>query len=304
MKVKFSCFLALLMILFLGCGGDKLTEPDEDTLDLTSVEFAPFLNSEVGRQFADAPWDVNNDGKIDIYDLMVVSRHFGEDVEASIQDGTVLEIVNSQRISKTIQVTGIGSALAEPDILVLSLGVSVLKDSVKEAREEAAQAMQGVLDSLKGNGVAEQDLQTQHFSIQQEFDFVNGRREFRGFRVTNTVSATLRDLDQVGQAIDDAAEAGGDVVQVQSIRFAVDNTTALQVQARVGAMRNAHTKARALATEGAVTLGKPISISEVGGSPVVSSFAKGFAEDAAATTPIEAGQLQITVTVNVVYGIE
>ena len=309
MKVKFSYVLAFLIISILGCGGDGPTVPEEEKLDLSSVELAPFLSTQAVRQFAQAPWDVNNDGKIDIFDLMMVAQHFGEDVEApnqgELREGTVLEIINNQQTSKTIQVTGSGSASGEPDIVVLTLGVSVERASVKEAREKAAEAMNKVLDSLKGNGVAEKDLQTQQFSIQQQFDFIEGRRVFRGYRVTNTVSAKSHDLDRVGQLIDDAAEAGGDLVQVQSIRFAIDDPKELQAQARVDAMKNALAKAQTLAVEGDVTLGKPISISESSSSVLPPSpFGRDVAAEGLSATPIETGQLQVTVTVHVLYEIK
>lgn len=306
MKVRFLLAIAFLVALFLGCGEEKPTEPEE-TLDLTSPEFSALLNSQAGRQFAEAPWDVNNDGKIDVLDLMMVAQHFGEEVEPAVQgevkEGTVLRVISSEATTPTIQVTGQGVVFGEPDIVVLNLGVSVQRGSVKEAREEAAQAMQKVLDSLKANGVLAKDIQTQQFSIQQEFDFINGRREFRGYRITNTVSAKVRNLDGIGQVIDDAAEAGGDLVQVQSIQFAIDNLKELQVQARVEAMKDAQAKAKTLAAEGDVTLGKPISISEASSwSPFPVATRESF-DAAVATTPIESGQLQVTVVVNVVYEI-
>ncbi len=308
MKVKFAYFLTILTILFLGCGGDNPTEPEEQ-LDLSAPELAPFLNTLEGRQFAEEPWDVNNDGKIDILDLVMVAQHLGEEVQANVQgepgEESVIRIINGDGTGRRIQVTGSGSTLGKPDIVVLTLSVSVEKASVKEAREEAADAMNQVLDSLKGNGVAEGDIQTQQFSIQQQFDFTNGRREFRGYRVTNAVSAKSRDLDRIGQVIDDAAAAGGDLVQIQSIQFGIEDVKELQAQARVEAMKDALAKAQVLAAEGGVALGKPISISESSALPLPTfPTARGLIEDALATTPIETGQLQVNVIVNVVYEIE
>lgn len=308
MKVKFAYFLTILTILFLGCGGDNPTEPEEQ-LDLSAPELAPLLNTLEGRQFAEEPWDVNNDGKIDILDLVMVAQHLGEEVQADVQgepgEESVLRIISGDSTGRRIQVTGSGSTLGKPDIVVLTLSVSVEKASVKEAREEAANAMNQVLDSLKGNGVAEGDIQTQQFSIQQQFDFTNGRREFRGYRVTNAVSAKSRDLDRIGQVIDDAAAAGGDLVQIQSIQFGIEDAKELQAQARVEAMRDALAKAQVLAAEGGVTLGKPISISESSALPLPTfPIARGLVEDVLATTPIETGQLQVNVIVNVVYEIE
>ena len=307
MKVKFIYPLVCLMILLSGCAADEGTKPEEEP-GLTAAELTPLLNTQAGIDFAAAPRDVNQDGSIDLFDLVIVAGSLGSDVEVSVEPGErTIEVINREKTEKTVRVSGTGSVAGDPDVVVLSIGVSVERDSVKQARAEAAAAMAGVIESLKGNGLLDADIQTQHFSIHQRFDYSKGRREFRGYSVTNTVSAKIRDLDTVGNVIDDAAEAGGDLVEINSIQFTIEDTTTLKMQARVAAMGNAQTKAQTLATEGGVTLGKPISISESGDFyvpyPVNLEFA--FADDAAAAeTPIQSGQLQITVTVNVIYEIE
>ena len=307
MKVKFVCSIVCLMILLNGCAVDEGTKPKDEPA-LTSAEFTPLLNTQAGLEFAAAPRDVNEDGSIDLFDLVIVAGILGEDTEITIQPGTTrtIEVINREKTEKTVRVTGTGIVAGTPDVVVLSIGVSVERDSVKQARTDAAEAMAGVIESLKGNGLLDEDIQTQHFSIQQRYDYIKGQREFRGYSVTNTVSAKIRDLDIVGSVIDDAAEAGGDLVEINSIQFTIDDPTTLKMQARVAAMQDAQAKAQTLATEGGVTLRTPISISESGDfyAPRSVQFDFALAEDAAAETPIQSGQLRISVTVDVVYEIE
>ena len=307
MKVKFIYPLACLAILLSGCAADEGTKPEEET-QLTVAELTPLLNTQAGIDFVASPRDVNQDGEINLFDLVIVAGSLGNDVEVSVEPGErTIEVINREKTEKTVRVSGTGIVTGDPDLVVLRIGVSVERDSVKQARTEAAEAMAGVIESLKGNGLLDEDIQTQHFSIHQQYDYSKGRREFRGYNVTNTVSAKIRDLDTVGNVIDDAAEAGGDLVEINSIQFTIDDPTKLKMQARVAAMENAQAKAQTLATEGGVTLGKPISISESGDyyPPVPVNLEFAFAADAAAVeTPIQSGQLQITVTVNVVYEIK
>ena len=307
MKAKFICPFVCMMILLSGCAADEGLKPEEE-FELTAAEVTPLLNIRAGLDFAASPRDVNQDGSIDLFDLVIVAGSLGSDVEVSVEpDERTIEVINREKSEKTVRVTGTGIVTEAPDVVVLSIGVSVERDSVRQARTEAAEAMTGVIDSLKGNGLLDEDIQTQHFSIYQRFDYVRGQREFRGYNVTNTVSAKIRDLEDVGNVIDDAAEAGGDLVEINSIEFSIDDTTKLKMEARVAAMQDAHAKAQTLATEGGVTLGKPISISESGDFyvPRPASLEFAFADDAAAVeTPIQSGQLQVTVTVNVVYEIE
>ena len=307
MKVKFICPLICLIILLSGCAADEGTKPEEES-EFTVAELTPLLNTQAGIDFVASPRDVNQDGEINLFDLVIVAGSLGNDVEVSVEPGEqTIEVINREKTEKTVRVSGTGIVAGAPDVVVLYIGVSVERDSVKQARTEAAEAMTGVIESLKGNGLLDEDIQTQHFSIHQRYDYSNGRREFRGYTVTNTVSAKIRDLDTVGDVIDDAAEAGGDLVQINSIQFTIDDTTKLKMQARVAAMQDAQAKAQTLAIEGGVTLGKPISISESGDfyAPRPAGLEFDFAADAgAAATPIQSGQLQITVTVNVIYEIE
>ena len=208
---------------------------------------------------------------------------------------------------RTIHVTGSGSVIGEPDIATLNLGVSVEKASVETAREAAASAMTTVIESLKANDVAEKDIQTENFSIYPQYDYTDNGRVLRGYRVNNTVSAKVRALESLSDIIDDAAAAGGDIVVVNAIEFMIEDDTALQTQARALAVKNAEAKAQTLAEASDVKLGKPVTITETtfGGSPPI-AFAESaaFAADSArSSTPVQAGELTVTVNVTIIYEI-
>ena len=210
--------------------------------------------------------------------------------------------------SRSIHVTGNGSVVGEPDMATLNLGVSVEKKTVAEAREVAAVAMTAVIDSLKANDIAENDIQTERFSIRPQYDYTENGRVLRGYSVNNTVSAKARDLENLSEIIDAAAIVGGDIVVVNSIQFMIEDPTPLQAQARALAVKNAEAKAQTLAEAGGVTLGKPITISETSHAappPIAYAEAAAFADDSArSATPIEAGELTVTVNITVVYEIK
>ena len=211
--------------------------------------------------------------------------------------------------SRSIHVTGSGSVTGEPDIATLYLGVSVEKESVEAARETAASAMTAVIDSLKANGLAENDIQTENFSIYPQYDYTEEGRVLRGYRVNNTVSATVRDLESLSDIIDDATGAGGDIVVVNSIQFMIDDPTPLQAQARVLAVKNAEAKAQTLAEASGVTLGKPITITETThtvGPPIAYAETAEFDADdgGRSSTPIQSGELTVTINITIAYEIE
>ncbi|MDE2765139.1 MAG: SIMPL domain-containing protein, partial [Chloroflexota bacterium] len=128
-----------------------------------------------------------------------------------------------------IQVNGAGKVELRADIAILSLGVEGYAETVAEARAIAAGALATMLDALRAQGIADEDIQTRHFSIQPEYDWVeslSGRgseRVLTGYRVENIVSVKVRDLERTGAVIDAVAAAGGDATRVDGISFDVED---------------------------------------------------------------------------------
>jgi uncharacterized protein YggE len=204
-----------------------------------------------------------------------------------------------------ISVSATGVVSADPDTAVLSLGVSALRDTVRDARDDAADAMNDLLGSVRGNGVDDDDIRTTSFNISPEYDYSRDERRIVGYRVTNQVSVTVRDIDRVADVIDEAVDAVGDVIQINGISFTAEDSDALLSDAREAAMVGAQAKAQELADLAGVTLGTPVAIAETssGGVPPVFYGARAF-DVAEAATPIEAGQLDVSVTVQVTYAID
>ena len=203
-----------------------------------------------------------------------------------------------------ISISGQGVAVAAPDIASLSLGVSTLAATARQARDDAAASMSDLIASLTDNGIAEEDYHTSQFSIEPDVDYrSNGEQVIRGYRVTSLLSVTVRDLDRVGEVIDDAVDAVGDPIRVQGVSFSIESLAALQSEARAQAMADAKAKAGELAELAGVDLGKPVAVSESssGGLPPVIFRAAEATTDI--ETPISPGQLEVTVTVQVTYAI-
>lgn len=224
----------------------------------------------------------------------------------AIACGSDTTVVTTNRDTAGVSVSGQGIVSGEPDVAILTLGVEAEADTVGEARSAAADSMTAMLESLADGGVDETDIQTTNFSVQPQFNFIQGRQELRGFFVSNIATVKIRNIDDTGVLIDSAVQAGGDLARVDGLRFTIDDPSALQDQARKLAMAEAKQKAETLATAAGVSLGSPLSISESGGSFPI-AFAEGGAlaiADEAARTPITVGELEIQVRVQVVYELE
>ncbi len=222
---------------------------------------------------------------------------------------TVLEGIEGINISSQqagISVSGQGKVTAVPDIATLRLGIEAEEASVAEAQSRAAEAMDRVMTALTKNGVAKKDIQTQYFSIRRvtKWDRVMEEETVIGYRVTNIVTAKIRDIDKAGSIIDAVAEAGGDLTRIDSISFSVDDPSAYYEEARQKAMTEAKAKARQLAELAGVTLGKPTYISESMQIPYPKMMMeRAVMAEAAAPTPISPGEMEISLSVQVVYAI-
>jgi uncharacterized protein YggE len=220
--------------------------------------------------------------------------------------GAAVAQINSTTLDQGIIVSGVGTVSAKPDTATLSLGVSTLANTAVQSRDQAASAMNKLLDSLKANGVDEKDIATTQFSLNPEYNYSGTTPRLTGYRVTNFVSAKVRNVDHAADTLDAAVSAVGDDLQIGGITFTVDDPSALASQARAAAMNDARSKAQQLADEGGVTLGKPISITEVSSpAPAPVNFAASQpAAAAAASTAVEPGQQEITVSVQVAYAVQ
>ena len=207
-----------------------------------------------------------------------------------------LSLVNQK---EGIWVTGEGEVMVVPDIATLSLGVEAQEATVAEAQSQANEAMDRVMAALTDNGVAEEDIQTQYFSIRQITRWVDGEETVVGYRVTNMVTAKIRDVDNAGIIIDAVAEAGGDLTRINSIGFSVDDPSTYYEQARQEAMADADAKAEQLAELAGVNLGNPTYISEAYISQGIQvSPTMGIAEAA-----ISPGEVEVSLSLQVAYAI-
>lgn len=221
--------------------------------------------------------------------------------------GLLLSVTFAQSPQRSIAVSASGTAYGEPDEASFDAGVSALNEDVQTATAQVNERVSSLLAALQEAGVAERDIRTTNVSIYPEQSYDNsGQPGQLRYRVVNSVHVTVRDTEQLGRLLGLSVEAGAN--EISGVAFSVADPGALERQAREEAMNAAHAKAVQLAALAPVELGQVRSISETtqGGSPqpLPEFRAEAMASDAGASMPVSSGQLAVTVTVQVVYGIE
>jgi uncharacterized protein YggE len=234
-----------------------------------------------------------------VLSMVLMGGLVGCDMYGSSSDTAITQAIQSSQ-DIGISVTGTGEVDVTPDVAVLNLGVTVQMDSLEEAQQLAADSMAAIMNVLTGYSIADKDIQTTIYSIEPVWTWKDSEYIFFGYKVTNTVNAKIRDMNSIGEIIDDAVDAGGEYVVVNGITFTIDNPKTYYEEARTAAMADAKEKASQLAKSAGIKVGAPISIYE---SEYYSTRTDGaaYAESGNVSTSISAGELTVIVTVNVVY---
>jgi len=214
-----------------------------------------------------------------------------------------------------IWVTGQATMEIPADVAKVSIAVESRELTVGEARQKAATAMESVLDAIKASGVAEDDIVTTNFNVYPQTTWIEvsdalGRHSeprITGYTVTNTVQLTVRDIENLGGVVDTAADAGGNLIRINSIRFTVDDPSVFAEQIRQIAAANALAKADVYARALGVSVGQLVYLTELGNSVPMSSSSPqaemATMDGAFKSTPISAGDVNLSVTVQAVFAI-
>lgn len=205
--------------------------------------------------------------------------------------------------SGTIVVSGTGRVSVTPDVADLRLGVSVGRPTVERARADAASTMDAILAAVDTAGVPRRDVRTSLLSVQPRYDYREGRPPtLTGYELANVVEVTVRDLDRLGDVVDGTLKAGA--TSMDSLSFRVADPAPAEREARVQAMASARASADVLAEAAGLEITGVSDIVEgLAGRPPM-PFAKAermglMAADA--STPVEAGSLEVAVSVTVTY---
>lgn len=207
------------------------------------------------------------------------------------------------QMSNTIAVSGTGEVSGVPDVLVVDLGISLVRPAVGQATAEAARLAGAVVDALQASGISEKDIRTVDYSIHPEYDYSTSSQRLIGYRISNTVTARIRQAASAGDVIDAATSVAGDAAIVNGIRFEIEENDELVKAAREQAWNDAHTKAQQLADLAGVQLGRAVAISETftpPPTPVTYARAEAAMDMA---TPILPGEQRVAVTVTVEFAI-
>ena len=208
---------------------------------------------------------------------------------------------------KTLSVSGSVTKMVTPDKVDIVLSVETLNMSAQKSQSDNASVADAVRTALKAAGVAEADIKTTSYTVNEEYKWDKNTEAnvSAGYRTTNQIQVTLTDTTMAGKVVDAAVSAGAN--RVSSISFGLSKEKELSVRqtALNEAATTARVKANSIASGLGVTIAGVQSISENSFyyTPNYANYdmAKATAGSAPVTTPITAGDVEVNATVSVVF---
>jgi hypothetical protein len=206
---------------------------------------------------------------------------------------------------RSIEVAADGEASAEPDRATVLVAVESTAADPQTVRTELAESDGELRTALYDWGIAEDDVRTERYDIREARggrDTPDEPTEYTGIHL---YAVEVDDVDAVGEVIDVAVGAGAD--RVERIRFGLSDERAddLREQALTDAMDTARAEADTLAANAdlEVTGARTVSTTNVRTAPYTNTAvqAEGDAATESARTGIQTGNVDVTVTVRVVF---
>jgi uncharacterized protein len=202
---------------------------------------------------------------------------------------------------RTITVQASGQVEAIPDVAHVRSGVVTEAETAHAALARNSATMKKLIDGLKAAGIEAKDIQTSAIRVEPRYTKARNARPaiIAGYRVSNQIELTARDLDRLGEVLDRLAGMGAN--EMNGLSFAVSEAETLKDKARVAAVANARRRAELIAKAAGAEVGDVISISENVSHGPRYGGARTARMAAAAPVPVERGSETLTASATVTW---
>lgn len=205
-----------------------------------------------------------------------------------------------------INVTGSGYVMAAPDMAQVSMTVSERNQDLNAASSAANAGVARVLKVLDDLDIDEKYINTTAASIRPEYNWQRdtNERELLGYVVERNISVELRNLNRLGELVQQATAAG--ITNLSPPQLDHSKRRDLYREALANAVADARANAATLAVATGGKLGAPVSISEGYRTPEPVPMLRmqaDMAMESGAETYV-AGEMRFDATVSVVYTLE
>ena len=203
----------------------------------------------------------------------------------------------------TVQATGVADVV--PDAVQVSLSVSVVAEANDVALSQVAATAEAVRTTLEQLGIDAADIATQSVSVNPEYSYTEAEgQKIVGYRASQSFDVLVRDASAAGAVVDALVAAGGANLSINATYPVVNDSTAAAQAARNDAVAKAQAKAEEYAELLDVELGDLVFLTEISAPTNITIGAKADVMAESASTVIDLGTQEVTVTVEVRWQID
>ena len=203
----------------------------------------------------------------------------------------------------TVQATGVADVV--PDAVQVSLSVSVVAEANDVALSQVAATAEVVRSTLEQLGIDAADIATQSVSVNPEYSYTEAEwQKIVGYRASQTFDVLVRDASAAGAVVDSLVAAGGANLSINATYPVVNDSTAAAQAARNDAVAKARAKAEEYAELLEVELSDLVFLTEISAPTNITIGAKADVMAESASTVIDLGTQEVTVTVEVRWQID
>ena len=180
-----------------------------------------------------------------------------------------------------------------PDRAFMTVSVEARAKNPRDAQRLNAEAMTAVQLRLDQARVPKDAVRTLGYDIQQEFDFLSGKRVPREFVARNSIELRIDEIGRVGELLDVVGQGGA--TAISGVRFDVRDRESAEREALRLAVVDARARADAAAAGAGRAVDRVMKIEDArdgGGSLPRPMVIMARAADAA-PTPVEPGFVEI-----------
>lgn len=165
-----------------------------------------------------------------------------------------------------IAVNGEAVVNVKPDKINVAFGIETWDKEIITAKQKNNEILKKAVATIKGLGIPEKEIQTDHLSIEPRYKDEYRKEDFIGYFVRNTFVVSLTETGKVEELVTQVLQAG--VNYIHGIDFQTTEFKKYREQARDLALKAAKEKAEKMAGALGQTVGAPLLINEgYGGSP-------------------------------------
>ena len=217
----------------------------------------------------------------------------------------VNQLISAKVVDRIINVTGDSTIKVVPDLAYISVGVTTQDKDSQTALANNNKLSQAVIDAVKSFKVDSNDIQTGSFYISPlyNYDEKTGVSSIYGYSISNTITVTVRNLDNLGKILDAAIKAGAN--NSTGVSFDFSKKSEKYLEALKLATENAKKEAEAIASAFG---GKNLAVVEITENnnnyaiPYYDNRASAPMEES--SVPVEKGEISISASVTVKYSLE